>query len=95
MMQAATAPATADRGKRDNRLGTVISDKGDKTITVRFDFMVKHPKYGKYFRRSTNLRTHDEKNEAKVGDVVEVTACRRVSKTKCWRLTRIVRSVGE
>jgi len=95
MTQALTAPTTAARGKRDNRLGTVVSDKGDKTITVRFDFMVKHPKYGKYFRRSTNLRTHDEKNEAKVGDFVEVTACRRISKTKCWRLTRVIRSVGE
>ena len=95
MAQALTSPPRAARGKRDVRVGKVISDKGDKTITVSFDFLVKHDKYGKYFRRSTKLRTHDEKNEAKVGDIVEVTACRRVSKTKCWRLTRIVRASGE
>jgi len=80
----------SDRGKREVRLGTVISDKGDKTIRVRYDFMVKHDKYGKYYRRSTNLAAHDEKNEAKAGDIVEVVACRRVSKTKCWRLLRVV-----
>jgi len=78
------------RGKRDGRMGTVVSDKGDKTIRVRFDFIVKHPKYGKYSRRSTILAAHDEKNEAKAGDVVEVIACRRMSKTKCWRLTRVI-----
>ncbi len=82
------------RGKRERRVGTVVSDKADKTITVRYGYTVKHPKYGKYYRRSTTLHTHDETNEAKVGDVVEVTACRRLSKTKYWRLTRIIRSVG-
>lgn len=81
---------TAGRGERDVRLGTVISDKGDKTIRVRYDFMVKHDKYGKYYRRSTILATHDEKNEAKTGDVVEVVSCRRISKSKCWRLLRVV-----
>lgn len=79
------------RGMLDTRVGTVVSDKGDKTITVRFDFLVKHPKYGKYYRRSGKLRTHDEKNEAKIGDLVEVASCRPYSKTKSWRLTRIVR----
>ena len=82
------------RGKRDVRMGTVVSDKGDKTLRVRFDYVVKHPKYGKYYRRSTILATHDEKNEAKAGDVVEVTACRRISKTKCWRLTRVIERRG-
>lgn len=81
---------TQSRGDRDVRLGTVISDKGDKTIRVRYDFLVKHDKYGKYYRRSTVLAAHDEKNEAKTGDLVEVISCRRMSKTKCWRLLRIV-----
>ncbi len=81
------------RGKRDRRLGTVVSDKGEKTIRVRFDDTVKHPKYGKYIKRSTTLHTHDEDNKAKVGDVVEVVACRRMSKTKCWRLSRILRAI--
>lgn len=94
-MTPATATGDAIRGKRDMRVGVVISDKGDKTITVRFDRMVKHDKYGKYFRRSTKLRTHDEKNEAKMGDVVEVVACRRMSKTKCWRLVNVVRKAAD
>lgn len=88
----ATQTAAQDRGKRDRRTGTVTSDKGDKTIRVRFDFSVKHPKYGRYYIRSTTLATHDEKNEAKTGDVVEVVSCRRLSKTKAWRLLRVVRS---
>jgi len=85
---------SAKRGKRERRVGTVLSDKSDKTIKVRFDYTIKHPKYGKYYTRSTTLHTHDERNEAKVGDVVEVMACRRMSKTKCWRLARIIRSAS-
>lgn len=81
-----------DRGKRDTRVGTVVSDKGNKTIRVRFDYTVKHPKYGKYCRRSTSLHAHDETNEARIGDVVEVMSCRRLSKNKCWRLMRVVRA---
>jgi len=80
-----------NRGQRDKRIGLVVSDKGDKTIRVRFDFQVKHSKYLKYYRRSTTLGTHDEKNEAKRGDWVEVVACRRLSKSKCWRLHRILK----
>lgn len=81
------------RGHRDRRSGTVLSRSGDKTIKVRYDYSVKHPKYGKYIRRYTVLHTHDEKNEANEGDVVEVTACRRISKTKCWRLARVLERV--
>lgn len=84
-----------DRGQRDRRVGTVVSDKGDKTIRVNYEYLVKHPKYGKYFRRSTTLATHDEKNEAKKGDLVEVVACRRMSRTKCWRLERIIKRGAE
>jgi len=83
--------ASGGRGHRDRREGKVVSDKRDKTICVRFDFSVRHPKYGKYLHRSTVMHAHDEKNEAQEGDVVEVTACRKLSKTKCWRLTRIIR----
>lgn len=85
---------SAKRGKRERRVGTVLSGKSNKTIRVRFDYTVKHPKYGKYYKRSTTLHTHDEKNQAGAGDVVEVMACRRMSKTKCWRLTRIIRSAS-
>jgi small subunit ribosomal protein S17 len=80
------------RARRESRVGTVVSDKGDKTITVRFDYIVKHAKYGKYYKRSAKLRTHDENNQAKNGDIVEVMSCRRISKSKCWRLTRVVRA---
>ena len=82
------------RGIPTRRVGKVVSQSGVQTIKVRYQYSVKHPKYGKYMRRSTTLHTHDEKNEAKLGDVVEVTACRRMSKTKCWRLTRILRTHG-
>ncbi len=80
------------RGKRDRRIGLVVSDKGDKTIRVCYQFTVKHRKYGKHIRRTTTLHTHDETNEAKEGDLVEVVACRRLSKTKSWRLARILRA---
>jgi small subunit ribosomal protein S17 len=80
-----------ERNMRDRRVGVVLSDKVHKTIKVRHEFVYQHPKYGKLLRRKTVLHAHDENNEAKVGDVVEVAACRRISKTKSWRLTRIVR----
>jgi small subunit ribosomal protein S17 len=90
-----TESAGQRRGQRDRRVGVVTSDKGDKTIRVSYEYLVKHPKYGKYFRRSTTLPAHDEKNEASKGDLVEVVACRRMSKTKCWRLERIVKRGAE
>lgn len=84
-----------ERGVRDRRTGIVVSDARHKTIKVRYDYLVKHPKYGKFQRRATYLHAHDEANESRKGDVVEVTACRRLSKTKCWRLTRVVRRTKE
>ena len=88
-VQAAKPGARA--AHRDTRVGTVVSDKGDKTITVQCDYSVKHPKYGKYQRRRIKLRAHDEANDAREGDRVEVVACRRLSKSKFWRLTRVVK----
>jgi small subunit ribosomal protein S17 len=82
------------RGNLVTRTGTVVSDKGDKTIKVQYRFLVKHRRYGKYIQRRTTLHTHDEQNAARVGDLVEVAACRPISKTKCWRLRRIVNSIG-
>ena len=80
------------RNRREVRVGTVVSDKGQKTIRVRFDYIVKHPKYGKYYKRSTTLYAHDEVNKAAMGDTVEIMACRPISKMKSWRLVRVVRS---
>jgi len=82
---------TAKREHRPIRSGMVVSDKGNKTITVRYDSLVRHSKYGKYLRRKTVLRAHDENNEAREGDIVEVVACRRLSRTKCWRLARVLK----
>ena len=70
--------------------GRVVSDKMDKGITVLVERRVKHPLYGKYIRKSTKLHAHDENNECRIGDVVEITECRPYSKTKCWNLVRIV-----
>jgi small subunit ribosomal protein S17 len=70
--------------------GQVVSRSGDKSIRVCIDYKVKHPKYNKYIRRSTKLGVHDEANVAKVGDVVEISECRPMSKTKSWRLVRVL-----
>jgi small subunit ribosomal protein S17 len=69
--------------------GTVISDKGDKTITVRVERLVKHAIYGKYIRRSSKVRAHDENNECNVGDLVTVRASRPYSKSKTFVLASI------
>jgi len=70
--------------------GVVISNSGNKSIKVAIDFKVRHPKYGRYVKRRTKLGVHDERNEAGVGDIVEVSQCRPLSKTKSWRLVNIV-----
>ena len=93
-MMAETMTGTAERPHtrppRRTRVGVVASDKGDKTIKVTAIYTQRHLKYGKYMRRRTTMHAHDEKNEARVGDTVELMECRPVSKTKCWRLVRIV-----
>ena len=73
--------------------GVVTSNSGDKSIKVVVDFKVKHPKYGKYIKRRTKLGVHDEHNQASVGDVVEVAECRPYSKTKSWRLVKVIGKV--
>jgi small subunit ribosomal protein S17 len=70
--------------------GRVISDKMDKTITVKVERQVKHPIYGKYIRLSTKMHVHDESNECAVGDDVEIEQCRPLSKNKSWRLVKVV-----
>lgn len=86
-----TTTAAAARRARPRRVGVVVSDKGNKTISVLCRFVVRHPKYGKYIRRHTRIHAHDEQNQARLGDTVEVAFCRPVSKTKCWRLVRVVK----
>ncbi len=75
--------------------GVVVSNSGDKSVKVTIDFKVKHPKYGKYIKRRTKIGVHDEHNQSGVGDVVEIAECRPRSKTKSWRLVRIVQRAIE
>jgi small subunit ribosomal protein S17 len=70
--------------------GVVTSNKMFKTITVKSEKLVKHPKYGKFVRRVTTYKAHDEENKASIGDKVEIAETRPLSKTKRWRLVRIV-----
>jgi small subunit ribosomal protein S17 len=70
--------------------GRVTSNKMDKTITVIVERTVKHPIYGKFIKRSTKLHAHDEANVCKEGDVVNITECRPLSKSKTWMLVEVV-----
>ncbi|HVF63437.1 MAG TPA: 30S ribosomal protein S17 [Casimicrobiaceae bacterium] len=71
-------------------LGRVVSDKMDKTVTVLVERRVKHPIYGKVVTRSSKYHAHDEANEVKEGDVVEIVATRKLSKTKAWKVSRVL-----
>jgi small subunit ribosomal protein S17 len=84
-----STPAAARPNRRIER-GRVTSDKRDKTITVVVEWKRRHPEYGKTVRKRTTLQVHDEKNEASEGDFVEVQSTRPLSKTKRWRLVRIL-----
>ncbi len=75
--------------------GVVASDKGDKTIKVVVNYQTRHPKYGKFLKRRTVLHAHDEKNDAKEGDTVEIAECRPMSRTKHHRLLRVVERAPE
>jgi len=78
------------RGDRRVEIGIVLSDVRNKTITVEVKRLVKHARYGKYIFRSTHLHAHDEKDEAKKGDRVEIVETRPISKQKRWRLIKVV-----
>ena len=75
--------------------GRVVSNKMDKTVTVLVERQVKHALYGKYIRRSSKLHAHDADNACNEGDVVRVTECRPMSKTKNWRVVEIVERAAE
>ncbi len=79
-----------ERNLRKERTGTVVSNKMDKSITIRVDRKVKHPVYGKFQRKSTKFMAHDEKNECGIGDTVTIMETRPLSKLKRWRLLEIV-----
>ena len=72
------------------QIGRVVSDKMNKTVTVLVEHRVKHPLYGKVVRRSKKYHAHDENNEYKEGDLVEIIATRKLSKTKAWKVSKLL-----
>lgn len=84
------ADTTEKRGRRIEVVGEVISDKMDKTISVLIYRLVRHAKYGKYMKRTSVFKAHDEKNVAKIGDVVRIHETKPLSKTKRWSLVEVV-----
>ena len=81
---------TQERGLRKTRIGVVVSDKMDKTVTIQIKTRVRHPLYGKIMNRTTKLKAHDEKNECGVGDRVLVMETRPLSREKRWRVVEII-----
>lgn len=79
-----------NRNLRKERIGTVVSDKMDKSIVVAVKRKVKHPIYGKFINKTTKLYAHDEKNECNIGDTVRIMETRPLSKLKRWRLVEII-----
>lgn len=79
------------RNERKEKIGVVISDKMDKTITVKVDRSFHHPKYDKMVKTSTKFKAHDENQSAKIGDTVRIQETRPISKTKRWRLVEVVK----
>ncbi|MDE6592942.1 MAG: 30S ribosomal protein S17 [Oscillospiraceae bacterium] len=80
----------AERNLRKTRVGKVVSDKMDKTVVVAIQDNVKHPLYKKIIKRTIRLKAHDENNECRIGDRVEIMETRPLSKDKRWRLVQII-----
>lgn len=85
-----TQQANPKRQLTGTKIGVVVSDKRDQTVTVAVDYQQRHRKYGKYLHRQAKFHVHDPKNESQMGDRVEIVGCRPISKTKSWRLVRVV-----
>ena len=81
-----------NRGQRIEMVGEVVSDKMQKTISVLIYRQIRHKKYGKFMRRSSVFKAHDEKNVAKMGDTVRIELCRPLSKTKRWKLMEVLKT---
>ena len=79
-----------ERNLRKERIGVVVSNKMDKSITVAVKRKVKHPIYGKFINKTKKLMVHDEKNSCKIGDTVRISETRPLSKNKTWRLVEII-----
>ena len=81
---------TAQRSRRKVRVGKVVSDRMEKTVVVSIERLVRHETYGRYVRRHTKFKVHDEKNECRVGDVIRFMETRPLSKDKRWRFVEFV-----
>ncbi len=79
-----------ERNLRKERIGVVVSNKMEKSVVVLVERKEKHPKYGKFVKKSTKFMAHDEKNECNIGDTVKIMETRPLSKNKCWRLVEII-----
>ncbi|MDP3461764.1 MAG: 30S ribosomal protein S17 [Bacteroidales bacterium] len=78
------------RNLRKERIGVVVSNKMDKSITVQIQRRVKHPIYGKFVKKTSRFMAHDETNDCNIGDTVRISETRPLSKNKCWRLVEII-----
>ncbi|HHU64088.1 MAG TPA: 30S ribosomal protein S17 [Clostridiales bacterium] len=81
----------AERGNRKVRVGTVVSDKMDKTVVVAIETLVKHKLYKKFIKRTTKFKAHDEQNACRVGDTVKIMETRPLSRDKRWRVVEIIK----
>lgn len=89
-MEAKTETPQTTRTTRKERIGIVVSNKMEKTVTVALERQVKHPIYGKFIKQTTKLLAHDENNEAGEGDIVRIMESRPYSKRKRWRLVEVI-----
>ena len=80
----------SSRGLIKTLRGVVVSDKTDKTVSVAITHQVRHPKYGKFMKRSNRFLVHDERNECGLGDTVEIVECRPMSRRKHWRVQQVI-----
>jgi small subunit ribosomal protein S17 len=87
----AASDTTSNRGRRQVKQGVVVSNKMDKTVVVAVENVITHRLYHRYLKRTSKFHAHDEANECKVGDVVELVSSRPLSRTKRWRVRRIVK----
>jgi len=90
-----TEVESVKQGEARRIIGRVVSDKMNKSVTVSVERLTKHPVYGKYIRRTSKIVAHDETNQCKPGDVVAISECRPISKTKAWRVVEIVSGTAE
>ena len=85
-----TDTAQQKRGRARTLVGTVVSAKADKTVTVAVTRLIKHPRYGKYVRRTSQFHVHDPNGSVQLGDTVLIAQCRPISKTKSWRVFKLI-----